>query len=55
MAITIYIAKNPRKIFFRKNKWYHDEEYQAEERDTQTSPGLRGGKIKLDCREQSTV
>ena len=44
VAITIDIAKNPRKVFFSKDGWCHDENYKAEESDTQTSPGLREGK-----------
>ena len=54
MAITINIAKNPRKVFLSKYGWGHDGKYEGWKRNLQTSPGLRGGKPKPDCREQST-
>ena len=44
MAITINITKNSRKVFFSKDGWCHNEQYEVEERNTQISPGLRGGK-----------
>ena len=55
MTITVNIDKNSSKIFFSENRRCHDEKYEATRRDTQTSPGLRGEKIKRDCREQSVV
>ena len=54
VAITINITKNSSKVFFSKYRWGHDGKYEGWERKSQTSPRLRGGKSKLDCREQST-
>jgi len=54
MAISIDITKDPRKILFSKNNRCHELKFGEKERNLQTSPGIRGGKQRSNCTEQST-
>ena len=54
MAIPIDITKDPRKILFSKNYRCHELKFKEKDRNSQTSPEIRGGKQKLNCAEQST-
>ena len=53
MTIFTDITKDPRKILFSKNSRCHELKFGEKDRNSQTSPGIRGGEQRLSCTEQS--